>query len=168
MLFRSPKYHTQFIAIAGVAHFRSNNPINLPVRTTKRGLDTSSLVYAEVKNKIKEGLKLFTSFTNNWKTPTEERTRLFENTATINLLQPGQTKSALITLKDKRGEFGQFQLPILPKPQDEIREKFINISFQREKEKVLAINNYFLPGQSKSASDIGGWCFDQLFNQVDE
>jgi len=90
-----PKYHTQFIAIAGVVHFRSNNPILLPVTTTKRGLDTSSAVYAEVKNKIKEGLKYFTSFTNNWKTPSEARSKLFENTLKINLLQPGQTKSEL-------------------------------------------------------------------------
>lgn len=163
-----PKYHTQFIAIAGVAHFRSTNPINLPVTTTKRGLDTSSAVYAEVKNKIKEGLKFFTSFTNHWKTPTEERSKLFENTETINLLQPGQTKSSRITLeKIKRDEIGKYQLPNLPRPNDEIREKFITISFQREKDKVDAINNYFLSGNAQSAAEVGGWCFDQINNQID-
>lgn len=163
-----PKYHTQFIAIAGVAHFRSNNPILLPVTTTKRGLDTSSDIYSEVKNKIKEGLKIFTSFTNNWKTPTEERTRLFENTSKFNILQPGQTKSDHIILhKAKRGDSGQYQLPDLPKPVNTVRDKFDAISFQREKEKVAAINNYFLPGQAKSASEIGGWCFDEIYNQVD-
>lgn len=163
-----PKYHTQFISIAGVVHFRSNNPILLPVTTTKRGLDTSSAIYAEVKNRIKDGLKYFTSFTNNWKTPSEERSKLFERTLKINVLQPGQTKSTLISLKNsKRGDTGLYQLPNLPKPNDEIRDKFVVISFQREKVKVDAINNYFLSGQAKSAAEVGGWCFDELNNQID-
>ncbi|UOE48503.1 ATP-binding protein [Mucilaginibacter sp. SMC90] len=163
-----PKYHTQFIAIAGVVHFRSNNPINLPVTTTKRGLDTSSAVYAEVKNKIKDGLKYFTSFTNNWKTPSEQRTKLFEKAVTINALQPGQTKSNLIKLVDaKKGETAQYQIPNLPKPDDAVREKFVTITFNREKTKVDDINNYFLAGQAKSAAEVGGWCFDQLSSQVE-
>jgi len=163
-----PKYHTQFIAIAGVVHFRSNNPINLPVTTTKRGLDTSSAIYAEVKNKIKEGLKYFTSFTNNWKTPSEERTKLFENTLKFNALQPGQTRSLHITLTNtRRGDAGKYQLPNLPRPNDDVRERFISISFQREREKVNAINEYFVSGQTLSAGEIGGWCFDQIYNQID-
>jgi hypothetical protein len=163
-----PKYHTQFIAIAGVVHFRSNNPILLPVTTTKRGLDTSSALYAEVKNKIKEGLKIFTSFTNNWKTPSEERSKLFDNTLKINVLKPGQAKSSHITLsRTKRDDPGHYQIPTLPKPNDEIREKFIVISFQREREKVEGIANYFLSGQAKSAAEVGGWCFDEIYNQID-
>lgn len=162
-----PKYHTQFIAIAGVVHFRSNNPINLPVTTTKRGLDTSSVVYAEVKNKIKEGLKIFTAFTNHWKTPSEERSKLFENTSKINALKPGNTKSGLIKLEHKKkDDNAQYQIPILPKPNDEIRERMVTISFQREREKVDAINSYFF-SEKKSAAEIGAWCFDQISSQVE-
>jgi hypothetical protein len=162
-----PKYHTQFIAIAGVVHFRSNNPINLPVTTTKRGLDTSSAVYAEVKNKIKDGLKYFTSFTNNWKTPSEQRTKLFEKAVTINALQPGQTKSNFIKLEEsKKGDSAQYQIPNLPRPDEIIRNKFVTISFSREKEKVDEINNYFLSGQAKSAAEVGAWCFDEISSQV--
>lgn len=163
-----PKYHTQFIAIAGVVHFRSNNPIKLPVTTTKRGLDTSSTVYAEVKNKIKEGLRYFTSFTNNWKTPSEERSKLFESAIKINALIPGQTKSPLIKLEvSKRGETAQYQIPDLPKPNDAINELFVNISFKREKVKVQEIRDYFLDGGNKSASEVGAWCFDEIRSHIE-
>lgn len=162
-----PKYHTQFISIAGVVHFRSNDPIKLPVTTTKRGLDTSSAVYAEVKNKIKDGLRIFTSFTNNWKSPTEERAKLFENSSKINALQPGQAKSNLFKLEGKRGDDALYQIPNLPKPNEAVRDKFVTISFMREKEKVDAIRNYFLDGEQRSAAEVGGWCFDEIHLQVE-
>lgn len=164
-----PKYHTQFISIAGVVHFRSNNPISLPVTTTKRGLDTSSEIYADVKNKIKEGLRFFTSFTNDWKTPSEERAKLFESPKTINALKPGQTKSPLIKLQTvtKKDESAEFQLPNLPKPNEEVRNLFVTISFVREKEKVEAVRTYFLDGKSTSAAEVGGWCFDEIHSQIE-
>lgn len=161
-----PKYHTQFIAIAGVVHFRSAVPINLPVTTTKRGLDTSSAIYAMTKNKIKEGLKYFTSFTNVWKVPNEERAKLFKNTKVINALKPGQSKSPLIKLTKKKGEDGDYQIPDLPKPDDAQRSKYVTISFQREKEKVEAIRSYFLRNRG-SATEVGAWCFDKIHSQVE-
>ena len=163
-----PNYHTQFINIAGVVHFRSSDPIKLPVTTTKRGLDTSSAVYAEVKKKVKDGIKIFTSFTNNWKKPTEERTKLFKSLDRINALLPGSTNSEMVTLTHKKkNDDSLYQIPVLPRPDDEVRRKSVNISFSREKEKVESINQYFLDGEKTSAADIGGWCFDQLYSQVE-
>jgi hypothetical protein len=44
-----PNYHTQFISIAGVVIFRSNDPAKLPITTTKRGIDGNSELYLNVK-----------------------------------------------------------------------------------------------------------------------
>ena len=55
-----PQYHTQFIGIRGIVIFESNNPKKLPMTTTKRGVDTSSYIYAAVKNRMRQGLKMFT------------------------------------------------------------------------------------------------------------
>jgi len=163
-----PKYHTQFIAIAGVVHFRSNNPIKLPVTTTKRGLDTSSPIYWASKNRIKEGLKIFTSFTNHWKKPSEERAQLFQSSKKINALKPGQSKSPLIKLENKkRDDSGKYQIPILPKPIETFDEKMVTIAFSREKIKVEDIRNYFLEGKKKSAAEVGAWCFDKIYSQVE-
>jgi hypothetical protein len=163
-----PKYHTQFISISGVVHFRSKTPINLPVTTTKRGLDTSSNVYGKVKERIKDGLRYFTNFTNVWKTPSEERTKLFESTIKFNALAPGQTKAEFVSLTIQKNaeNDAQFQLPDLPKP-TKIERSDITIKFTREKVQVEAIRTYFLGGSRKSASEIGGWCFDEIYSQVD-
>ena len=164
-----PKYHTQFISIAGVVHFRTNTPINLPVTTTKRGLDTSSPVYAAAKNKIKDGLRYFTTFTNNWKTQTDERAKLFASPKKINALSPGQsTKSSFIKLtKGKIGENSKVQIPDLPRPATIQNSRLLAISFSRERESIDKIKNYFLQGKPKSASEVGGWCFDKILSQVE-
>ena len=67
-----PRYHTQFIAISGIVEFRCDDPAELPTTTTKRGVDASSVLYLQVKNKMREGMKLFTDYTNRWKGLTEE------------------------------------------------------------------------------------------------
>lgn len=164
-----PKYHTQFIAISGVVHFRSKIPIKLPVTTTKRGLDTSTTVYIKVKEKIKDGLKFFTGFTNNWKTPSEERTKLFESTISFNALAPGQTKSKLISLTQQKignDDNAAYQIPDLPKPIKAAKTD-VTISFKREKTQVEAIRVYFLESTRKSAAEIGAWCFDEIYSQVE-
>jgi hypothetical protein len=164
-----PKYHTQFIAISGVVHFRSKIPIKLPVTTTKRGLDTSTGVYIKTKEKIKDGLKYFTAFTNNWKTSSVERTRLFESTIKFNALAPGQTKSDFVSLTTQKNDSAgnaAYQLPDLPKPTRAQRTD-VNISFKREKIQVEEIRDYFLQNSGKSASEIGGWCFDQIHSQIE-
>ena len=53
-----PLYHSQFNAISGVVEFRSDDPSKLPTTTTKRGLDGSSPLYLQVKNKMREGIDL--------------------------------------------------------------------------------------------------------------
>lgn len=163
-----PKYHTQFIAIAGVVHFRSNHPIKLPVTTTKRGLDTSSTVYLSTKNRIKQGLRIFTQFTNHWKKASEERTQLFQSATKINALQPGQSKSHHIKLVNARKEDpGKYQIPTLPRPSESLDGKMISISFSREKQKVEDIRQSFLQGKNKSAAEVGAWCFDRIYSQIE-
>src|SRR5262249_24117935 len=58
-----PSYHPQFSTIAGIVRFWSKTPTLLPITTTKHGVDASSEIYLETKDKMREGLKKFTSFT---------------------------------------------------------------------------------------------------------
>src|SRR5208282_6219848 len=67
-----PRYHTQFIAISGIVEFKSTDASKLPTTTTKRGIDSSSPLYLQVKNKMREGMRLFTDYTNKWKGQAEE------------------------------------------------------------------------------------------------
>lgn len=162
-----PKYHTQFISIAGVVHFRSKNSLQLPVTTTKRGLDTSSPVYAEVKNKIKEGIKYFTDFTNRWKTDTEERSKLFVDLKPIEALKLGQEPSKFLEpKKSKRNDPALYQLPELPKPVNKQNIDLISINFKRHKSQVATVRDTFLDNPNATPNDVGGWCFDQFYSQL--
>ncbi len=67
-----PRYHTQFIAISGVVEFRADDASKLPTTTTKRGIDSSSTLYLQIKNKMREGMQIFTQYTNQWKGRADE------------------------------------------------------------------------------------------------
>jgi hypothetical protein len=58
----------QFIAISGIVIFCSEKPELLPTTTTKRGIDGNSELYLHVRDKMIEGMKIFTQYTNQWKT----------------------------------------------------------------------------------------------------
>jgi hypothetical protein len=73
-----PRYHTQFIAISGIVDFRADDPSRLPTTTTKRGVDASSALYLQIKNKMREGMRIFTDYTNKWKIHPEESRRHIE------------------------------------------------------------------------------------------
>ena len=62
-----PKFHNQFIKISGIVYFESEDARLLPTTTTKRGVDANNRLYQEIKNKMREGTKKFTDFTNKWK-----------------------------------------------------------------------------------------------------
>lgn len=67
-----PRFHPQFNAIRGIVVFESDNAALLPTTTTKRGLDTGKALYAQVKNVMKDGLRLFIDSTNKWKGETKK------------------------------------------------------------------------------------------------
>lgn len=164
-----PQYHTQFINIAGVVHFRAKNSVNLPVTTTKRGLDTSSKIYGPVKNKIKEGIKYFTDFTNKWKTDTPERATLFQDLKPINAFKLSQSKSDLIEAKaSKRNDTALYQLPDLPKPENKQNKDIISVNFKKHKNQIAAVRNAFFEESNATPNEIGAWCFDQFYSQTQQ
>ena len=55
-----PRYHNQFIAISGIVEFKSDDPRELPTTTTKRGLEANSHLYLQIRQKMCDGLKIFT------------------------------------------------------------------------------------------------------------
>lgn len=164
-----PNYHTQFIGIKGIVIFESANPKALPMTTTKRGIDHSSVLYIAIKDKICEGLKMFTNYTNQWKgRNTQERTfstiaqkvqysDLFSETA--------KTEYGVSPRKDARG-YGQTFRPALPKPINEKPFKIIRYSKSIEDIKLLIGYFYGDKEETVSPSLIGEKCFDKILEAV--
>jgi len=164
-----PNYHTQFIGIKGYVIFESNNPQALPMTTTKRGIDHSSAIYIAVKDKICEGLKMFTNYTNQWKgrnSQEREYSTKAEKVPYSDLFTPEAKYEYGVTLRhDPRGETYR---PNLPKP---INDKpFSIIRFSKSLEDIKILIEYFYGDKDAeiNASVIGEKCFDAIFKEVNK
>ena len=58
-----PKWHTQYNGFIGLVMFSAENASDLPLTTTKRGIDLASAVFQEARSKIKEISQVWTKYT---------------------------------------------------------------------------------------------------------
>lgn len=162
-----PRYHTQFIAISGIVEFKSDDAYKLPTTTTKRSIDASSLLYLQTKNKMREGMRLFTDFTNKWKGREDEIRKLFKGG---DLLSPRE-----IEIKAKRLRFsstkgypeGEQYKPELPFP-EKLEPTERRISFVKELTEIRKVGDYLLNDADADPSEIGEKCFDVIHTQARE
>jgi hypothetical protein len=164
-----PQYHTQYIGIRGIVIFQSNNPQNLPMTTTKRGIDLSSAIYASVKNKMREGLKLFISYTNQWKgrnTLERKYSTKAEKIDFVELLND-TVLDKKYDVKLRKDSNGKQYKPALPAPPDD--KNYVIIRFTKPKEDVEQVSSYFTRDDSSiklKPSEIGGKCFDIVLKKA--
>ena len=161
---RVPRYHTQFIAIAGIVEFRSEDASKLPTTTTKRGIDASSPLYLQVRNKMREGMRIFTDYTNKWKGSAEESKQHIEQAIPLSL-QDLKTTTTQLKLSNTRtlppGEQYKPKLPLPPKLEPTMRR----ISFAKEVEKIKAVSDY-LGDSDMPPSEVGEECFDAIYTEA--
>lgn len=164
-----PNYHTQFIGIKGIVIFESTNPKALPMTTTKRGIDHSSALYIAVKDKLCEGLKMFTNYTNQWKGRNAQE-RAFSTAAqkvqySDLFTEAAKTDYGVTPRRDVRGH-GQTFRPNLPKPENEKPFKIIRYSKNVEDIKLLIGYFYGDKEETVSPSLIGEKCFDKILEEA--
>lgn len=164
-----PQFHTQFIAIAGVVEFRSNDASKLPTTTTKRGIDASSRLYLQIKNKMREGLQMFTDFTNKWKGRelAREAQNIIRRAAPTTLagLRAASAKLSFRTLSS--GPKGRQYKPKLPMPRrrgdDNQRITFVRGIPAVEEVALLLFNR-----KNVNPSKVGEACFDRTLDEARE
>lgn len=162
-----PNYHTQFTGIKGIVIFESSSPKDLPMTTTKRGVDHSSAIYIAVKDKICEGLKMFTNYTNQWKGRNEQE-RFFSTAAekiSYNDIfsDEAQKKYGVKLRQETRGKTYR---PDLPKPQ--INRPFHIIRFSKSIDEIKKVTGFLYgdPNEEIAASDVGEKCFDTILEEA--
>ena len=161
-----PRYHTQFIAISGIVEFRCDDPAELPTTTTKRGVDASSVLYLQVKNKMREGMKLFTDYTNRWKGRADETRSQFATGRPLSLAGVKAKATELRLNPARRSITGatQYKPPLpVPKRQDPRRRR---ISFTKETGDVAAVAQHLLGDANANPSLVGERCFDILLREA--
>ena len=164
-----PRYHTQFIGIRGIVLFESNNPESLPMTTTKRGVDTSSSIYAAVKDYMRKGLKLFTDYTNRWKGQNESE-RIY-STAAKNipvdlLMKPREEVETAAAVSFRKNKAGYLFNPVLPKPVND--KPFKRISFSKSEDDILSVVEYIYEDRTHPVkpSQVGEKCFELILEQA--
>ena len=162
-----PRYHTQFIAIAGIVEFQCNDAAKLPTTTTKRGIDASSSLYLQVKNKMREGMRLFTAYTNHWKNDADESKRqialgnpytLDEIKKEVKTLKMNPVKSGL------KGEQFKRKLP-RPKPKEPTKTQ---IAYRKDSDDIQTVQRYLFGAQKVSPSKVGEECFDKMLKEAQQ
>lgn len=158
-----PRYHTQFIAIAGILEFQSDDPSKLPTTTTKRGIDASSSLFLQVKNHMRMGMRLFTNYTNKWKGREDDSKKQIEKGKRLSLFNLKESVERLNLRATKRPIGKQFK-PKLPLPQKN-EPSSRRISFVKEEQKISTVADY-LRDIDMPPSEVGEKCFDLIHSEA--
>jgi hypothetical protein len=163
-----PRYHTQFIAISGIVEFRSDDPSKLPTTTTKRGIDASSTLYLQVKNKMREGMRLFTTYTNKWKNRAEEARQQMEAESTLSFGElKAEAKRVEMRVTTRTVPAGKQYVPELPMP-TKIEAQKRRISFTKNVKEIRVVGEHLFGDPDSDPSEIGERCFDIVLARASE
>lgn len=155
-----PRYHTQFIGIRGIVEFISKEPEKLPMTTTKRGVDLASPLYAHVKKKMCEGLKIFTNFTNDWKGTANADTEYFKRSTNRTIDEIMGEEAKLGIQYHQTSEGGKQAKPSLPKPKKKGADT-VWVRFAVKATEFMEVSNYLFE-EEKLPSEVGLECFKRI------
>ena len=165
-----PRYHTQFIAVSGIVEF-NGDPRDLPMNTTKRGLDFSSAIYQQSLNRVRDGLRIFINFTNKWKTREEQARKIISDTPSISYseLRENINNKQIQFSRTRSGLIGDLYQPHLPTPAIESAD--VRISFSREKNQVSDLADKLLDStntfrESEIPRRVGEAAFDFAYKKL--
>ena len=133
-----PNFHQQFSCIAGIVEFSSPDTAQLPITTTKRGIDTSKDVYTIVRQRMQDGLKSFTRNTNRWKGFETELKVRFDKAGVLDLRELKKSARRLpLAVVGRDGNQKQYK-PELPVKKQTTNLK--RISFQKEEREIERVS----------------------------
>lgn len=161
-----PSYHTQFIAISGFVEFSSNKARKLPMTTTKRGIDANSEIYLEIKDKMREGLKRFITYTNKWKGREGEAREQLSKAQPLEAKKIEEISEKLKLTSVKRGSGGSQYGPPLPMPK--LKKETERISFTKKTVEVKKIAEYLFPGSDPTPALVGEECFNIILKEAEK
>ncbi len=157
-----PMYHDQFIVITGIIEFRSKRADKLPVTTTKRALDTSSNVWLESLVKMKEGMRIWITYTNHWKNhPRTDQASHWQDARPLSLskaIEAVAVRSAAKKTADQI-EYNPQKSKVLPEPEGRTPSSR-RIAFARPLEEVQLVAKLLFDDVDERPSIVGDRCFE--------
>jgi Histidine kinase-, DNA gyrase B-, and HSP90-like ATPase len=163
-----PLYHYQFSIITGIVEFRSALAEKLPITTTKRALDTSSDIWLQALVKMKEGMRVWISYTNNWKNhPRTDQTKYWENAKALPLRKVIQLVATREKAEKKYGtiEYNPQKQKVIPVPETKMPSSR-RIVFSRPIEEIRMVSKSLFDREDERPGVVGDKCFELVVGQV--
>ncbi|WP_051447539.1 ATP-binding protein [Rhizobium leguminosarum] len=163
-----PLYHYQFSILTGIVEFRSKHAEKLPVTTTKRALDTSSDVWLQALVKMKEGMRIWISYTNNWKNhPRSDQTRFWKDTTPMPLRGTIDAVAERAAAKRSDGhiEYNPQKQKVIPVPETQ-KPSSRRIVFSRPIEEIRVVSKALFDSPDEAPGIIGDKCFELALRDV--
>lgn len=163
-----PLYHPQFAMITGIVQFRSKHADKLPVTTTKRALDTSSNVWLESLVKMKEGMRIWVNYTNDWKNhPRSDQSKHWESAKALSISETVSRISSH-SLAKRSGttlELNPLKQKILPVPASKTPTSR-RIVYARPIEEIKLVSKMLFDRTDEKPGLVGEKCFEALLDQA--
>lgn len=163
-----PLYHYQFSIITGIIEFRSKHADKLPVTTTKRALDTSSDIWLQALVKMKEGMRVWISYTNTWKNhPRSDQTKHWETARPL----PLRKAIELVATRDRATktegviEFNPQKHKVIPLPPTQ-KPSSRKIVFSRPIEDIRTVSKSLFDSYDEQPGIVGDKCFEIVLLEV--
>jgi len=162
-----PLYHPQFAIISGIVEFRSSNAKQLPITTTKKALDANSEIWLEALVKMKERMRVWTSYTNAWKNyPRLEQTKLWGDAKPFPVREVVSKIANRPTARRQEGtiEYNPSKKNVLPQPP----HKTVNtrkVAFIKPIPEIRELSEQLFENPDTSPSVVGQKCFEVVLAQ---
>jgi hypothetical protein len=160
-----PLYHPQFAIVTGIIEFRSKRADKLPVTTTKRALDTSSNVWLESLVKMKEGMRVWIDYTNQWKNQASSEQLQARHWADARPMPLNRAIEAVTRRKatkrsdDDGVEFNPKKNKVLPEPPSKTPSSR-RVTFSKPVEEIRLLGRALLDDEDARPGDVGEKAFD--------
>lgn len=165
-----PLYHPQFSVITGIIEFRAKDAKKLPVTTTKRALDASSELWLESLVKMKEGMRVWISYTNDWKNhPRSDQQGYWQDAHPLPLgkaieVVASRKAARKSSANDEAGEasdvveYNPRKNDVLPKPEEK-KPSSRKIVFSRPAEEIRLVSKLLFDDSDEKPGTVGDECF---------
>jgi hypothetical protein len=153
-----PSYHNQFRVISGIVFFTGTDAEKLPMTTTKRGIEAGSELYLYAKNFMREGTKIFTDYTNKWKSDPKGQREYSKNTNAVDARKILKEKPNRHWVKVRNNVNERKFIPSLPIPSERNPRK--QIRFSRCESEIKKVSKLMFGKTDKKPSEVGEECFN--------
>ena len=163
-----PRFHNQYNAIAGIVTLKSDDPEHLPFNTTKHGIELGFGVYIKVLEYMKEGVRRFVDYTNNWKGRLNDTKPQFVNAKPVEATEIPKlieaesfTKISSKKLADDESAAEEFKPTLAAPPKTSTTKQ---IRFTKPISEIEEVAQSLFSDKSIAPNVVGEKCFDQALS----